>query len=34
MCLAFQEAELPGGPLTCQAFTVSPPEPGDFPLSV
>ena len=34
MCLAAHDAELPGGPLKCQTFTVSPAEPGDFPLLV
>ena len=34
MCLAAHDTELPGGPLKCQTFTVSPAEPGDFPLLV
>ena len=34
MCLAAHDTELPGGPLKCQTSTVSPAEPGDFPLLV
>ena len=34
MCLAAHDTELPGGPLKCQTFTISPAEPGDFPLVV
>ncbi len=34
MCLAAHDTKLPGGPLKCQIFTVSPVEPGDSPLLV
>ena len=34
VCLAAHDTELPGGPLKCQTFTVTPADMGDFPFLV